>query len=70
MDKVEKTENSEEKPAQAELESDSEEWIGPTPAEAVETGEPQAKKRKILLHEKLYIDKWVEFSAFFAFTRC
>lgn len=50
-------EKSEEKPSQAESDSEQEEWIGPTPAEATETGEPQAKKRKVLLHEKLYIDK-------------
>lgn len=57
MEKSEKTENIEEKPTQEDPDSDQEEWIGPTPAEAIETGEPQAKKRKVLQFEKLYIEK-------------
>lgn len=39
---------------QEEAENSPEEWIGPTPLEATE---PQPKKRKILNHEKLYLDK-------------
>lgn len=30
------------------------EWIGPLPTEATE---PQAKKRKVLNHEKLFLEK-------------
>ncbi|KAG5673041.1 hypothetical protein PVAND_003119 [Polypedilum vanderplanki] len=33
--------------------NEDEEWVGPMPSEATE---PVAKKRKILLHEKLYLD--------------
>lgn len=35
---------------------EEEEWVGPLPSEATE---PQAKKRKILNHEKLFLEKWV-----------
>lgn len=39
---------------QAETENDQEEWVGPLPSEATE---PQTKKRKVLHHEKLFLDK-------------
>lgn len=42
-------------PQQDDTENNSEEeWVGPMPSEATE---PQAKKRKILNHEKLYLAK-------------
>lgn len=41
---------------QEEAENSPDEWVGPLPTEATE---PQAKKRKILNHEKLFLDKWV-----------
>lgn len=34
--------------------SEDEEWVGPLPSEATE---PQAKKRKVLHFEKLFLDK-------------
>lgn len=37
-----------------ELDDQEEEWIGPKPTEA---DEPQKKKQKVLLYEKLYLDK-------------
>ena len=40
--------------AQEETENDHEEWVGPLPSEATE---PEAKKRKVLHHEKLFLDK-------------
>lgn len=47
-------EKIEEKPPQEEHESDQEEWVGPLPSEATE---PEVKKRKILHHEKLFLEK-------------
>lgn len=47
-------ENDEEKPPQEEEENSADEWVGPLPTEATE---PQAKKRKILHFEKLFLDK-------------
>lgn len=35
--------------------SDQDEWVGPLPSEA--TTEPQTKKRKVLDHEKLFLEK-------------
>lgn len=35
-------------------ENSSEEWVGPMPSEA---SGPQIKKRKVLSHEKLFLDK-------------
>lgn len=37
-----------------ETEIEQEEWVGPLPTEATDH---QAKKRKILHHEKLFLDK-------------
>jgi hypothetical protein len=47
-----------EKPAQDEKENgEEEEWVGPLPSEATDATEPPTKKVKVLLHEKLFIDK-------------
>lgn len=47
--------DAETKQPEAEAESSGEEeWVGPLPSEATE---PQAKKRKILHFEKLFLDK-------------
>ena len=35
--------------------SSDEEWIGPTPSEAT-SEQPPAKKRKVLLYEKLFLE--------------
>lgn len=35
-------------------EDQEEEWVGPTPAEM---SQPPAKKRKVLLYEKLFLEK-------------
>lgn len=43
-----------EKQPQEDENQSQEEWVGPLPSEATE---PQAKKRKVLLHEKLFLDK-------------
>lgn len=43
-----------EEPQKEDAENSSEEWVGPMPSEAVE---PQPKKRKVLNHEKLFLDK-------------
>lgn len=43
-----------EEPQQDEPEINQDEWIGPLPTEA---SEPQAKKRKVLNHEKLFLEK-------------
>lgn len=56
-EKGENSVNIDKKPVEEDTASDQEEWIGPTPAEATETGEPQTKKRKVLQYEKLFIDK-------------
>jgi len=37
------------------LEEEQEEWIGPLPTE--DSSQPQKKKQKILMHEKLYLDR-------------
>lgn len=39
---------------QEEDDGEDQEWIGPLPTEA---SEPQQKKRKVLQHEKLFLDK-------------
>lgn len=41
-------------PQKEDEEESPEEWVGPKPSEATE---PQAKKRKVLTYEKLYLDK-------------
>lgn len=43
-----------EKPQEEEAENSPDEWVGPMPSEATE---PQAKKRKVLQYEKLFLDK-------------
>lgn len=37
-----------------EANDEEEEWVGPLPSEATE---PQPKKRKVLHHEKLFLEK-------------
>jgi hypothetical protein len=51
---MEKPEEPIDKHVNEDKEESEEEWIGPTPDEATE---PQPKKRKVLLYEKLYIEK-------------
>ena len=51
-------EDSKEKsPPPQQDEAEDEGWVGPLPSEASEVIEPQPKKRKILQHEKLFLDK-------------
>lgn len=45
--------------------SEDEGWVGPLPSEATE---PQAKKRKVLHFEKLFLDKSVSGLLFTFFT--
>lgn len=63
MDKSPETEAAEEETPQKATEEESkeaseeeEEWVGPLPSEATE---PQPKKRKVLNHEKLFLEKLV-----------
>ena len=44
----------EEEPPKEDSEASQDEWVGPLPSEATE---PVTKKRKVLNHEKLFLEK-------------
>lgn len=54
MEKPQEEETEKEVEKEADEDISQDEWVGPLPSEATE---PQAKKRKVLNHEKLFLDK-------------